>query len=147
MNADLSSYGAESVGAMDSEHQVQIGLVRALCDSIRSGADAGRTREILDQAVDYSAVHFMSEQLLMRLCSYPDFDDHVLDHDHMMEVLRGAVSRQGEGDGGLALEEAQDMLAFLSRHIATRDRRFTEYYLDWSRRAADPATGALEIKP
>lgn len=142
MTADLSAYGAESAGTMDTEHQVQVGLVRALCDAIRTGADAGRTREILDQAVEYSAVHFMSEQLLMRLCSYPDYDDHVLDHDHMMEVLRGVAAQQGEGHGSLALNEAQDVLGFLSRHIAVRDRRFTEYYLDWTRKAADRATGA-----
>jgi hemerythrin len=140
MNADLSAYGAESAGTMDSEHQVQVGLVRALCDAIRTGVSAERTREILDQAVEYSAVHFMSEQLLMRLCSYPDYDDHVLDHDRAMEMLRGVAARQGEAETGLALTEAQDMLGFLSRHIAVRDRRFTEYYLDWSRKAAKPAT-------
>jgi hemerythrin len=147
MNADLPSYAAESAGAIDGEHQVQVGLVRALCDAIRTGADAGQTREILEQAVEYSAVHFMSEQLLMRLCSYPDYDDHVLDHDHMMDALRAMATRQGGADGGPAVTEAQDMLGFLSRHIAVRDQRFTEYYVDWSRKAAErvpsaPATGS-----
>jgi hemerythrin len=145
MNADLSAYGADSAGAIDTEHEVQIGLVRALCDAIRSGADAVQMRAIFDQVVEYSAVHFMSEQLLMRLCSYPDYDDHVLDHDHMMEALRKAAVRGV--DGGIALTEAQDMLSFLSRHIAVRDRRFTEYYLDWSRRAASRATNAPDTKP
>lgn len=147
MNAALSAYGAESAGAMDAEHQVQTGLVRALCDAIRGGADAAQTREILDQAVEYSAVHFLSEQLLMRLCSYPDYDDHVLDHDHMMDALRKVGTRQGGLDGSVALNEAQDIMSFLSRHIAARDRRFTEYYLDWTRRAADPATSAPDIAP
>lgn len=136
MTASLSSYGTASAGAINSEHQVQVGLLRALCDAIRTGADAKRTREIFDQVVDHSAAHFMSEQLLMRLCSYPDYDDHVLDHDHMMEVLCGAAARLARGDEGLALNEAHDMLVFLSRHIATRDQRFVEYYLDWSRQAA-----------
>jgi hemerythrin len=147
INAALSAYGAESAGAMDAEHQVQTGLVRALCDAIRSGADAAQTREILDQAVEYSAVHFLSEQLLMRLCSYPNYDDHVLDHDHMMDALRKVAIRQGGLDGSEALNEAQDIMSFLSRHIAARDRRFTEYYLDWTRRAADPATSAPDIAP
>jgi hemerythrin len=147
INAALSAYGAESAGAMDAEHQVQTGLVRALCDAIRCGADAAQTREILDQAVEYSAVHFLSEQLLMRLCSYPNYDDHVLDHDHMMDALRKVAIRQGGLDGSEALNEAQDIMSFLARHIAARDRRFTEYYLDWTRRAADPATSAPDIAP
>jgi hemerythrin len=120
---------------MDTEHQVQVGLVRALCDAIRTGANPRQTREIFDQLVDHSAAHFMSEQLLMRLCSYPDYDDHVLDHDHMMEVLRSVSARQVEGQPSLALTEAEAVLGFLSRHIATRDQRFIEYYLDWTRKA------------
>jgi hemerythrin len=141
MSTDPASYGAESAAGVDAEHQVQTGLVRALCDAVRLGRDLGQVREILDQLLQYSEVHFMSEQLLMRLCSYPDYDDHVLDHDRMTEMLSAVAARHGAGEQMLALREAQDMLAFLSRHIASRDQQFTAYYLDWSRRAADPRTG------
>jgi hemerythrin len=147
MNAAPSSHGIESTGIIDAEHQVQIGLVRALCDAIRLGADAEQRRQILEQLIEYSAVHFMSEQLLMRLCSYPEYDDHVLDHDHMTEALQTVAAKEVAGEGDLALNEAEDMLGFLSRHIATRDLRFTEYYLDWSRRAAVPGTKAPELNP
>jgi hemerythrin len=147
MNADPSSHGNESTGIIDAEHRVQIGLVRALCDAIRLGADAEQRRQILEQLIEYSAVHFMSEQLLMRLCSYPEYDDHVLDHDHMTEALQAVAAKEVAGEGDLALNEAEDMLGFLSRHIATRDLRFTEYYLDWARRAADPGTKAPELNP
>jgi hemerythrin len=134
VNAELSSYGAESAGTLDTEHQVQVGLVRALRDALHSG-DTERAREILEQTVEHSAVHFMSEQLLMRLCSYPDYDDHVLDHDHMMEELRRISVARAPGGALLGPQEAEELMNFLMRHIATRDQRFTEYYLDWSRRA------------
>jgi hemerythrin len=147
MSATPPSHDAHSADAIDSEHQVQIGLVRALCDAVHSGADSGQTREILDQVVDYSEVHFLSEQMLMRLCSYPEYDDHVLDHDHMMEMLIGVAARHSAGEGALALDEAQGMLGFLSRHIAIRDRRFVEYYVDWSRKTSDSGSRAPEIKP
>jgi len=142
MNLDPSAFGT-----IDREHQVQIGLVRALCDAVRWSAGAEQTRQILEQVVAYSDVHFMSEQLLMRLCSYPGYDDHVLDHEHMMEMLRGVESRQAAGEGSLASNEAQDMLRFLSHHIATRDRQFAEYHLEWSRRAADAGKSAPEREP
>jgi hemerythrin len=134
VNAELSSYGAESAGTLDTEHQVQVALVHALRDAIRSG-DTDRAREILEQTVEHSAVHFMSEQLLMRLCSYPDYDDHVLDHDHMMEELRRVSVGQAPVDSPLGPQEAEELMKFLMRHIATRDQRFTEYYRDWSRKA------------
>lgn len=147
MSADSSAFGSESAGAIDAEHQIQIGLVRALCDAVRSGADARQTRQILEQLVDYSEAHFMSEQLLMRLSSYPDYDDHVLDHDQMMQMLRTVAASNGEDQDALALDQTQNMLSFLSRHIASRDRRFTEHYLEWSRRVADGATSAPDAAP
>jgi hemerythrin len=146
MNPDPSAHGTDSAGAIDSEHQVQIGLVRALCDAVRSGADAGQTRQILQQVVEYSDVHFLSEQLLMRLCSYPEYHDHVKDHADMMDQLRGVAARNSAGDSANAYVEARDVLAFLSRHIATRDRRFGDYYLDWSGRTADLGAIAPDLK-
>lgn len=138
MNPD-STHDAEPVETIKTEHQLQIGLACALCDAVRSGADAKHTRRILDQLADFSEAHFMSEQLLMRLASYPDYDNHVLDHDHMMEMLRGIAACMAEGTGDLTAGEAQDMLYFLARHISTRDRRFFEYYLDWRQRASETA--------
>ena len=59
----------------DAEHHVQLSLAQTLCEAASTGVDAALAREILDQLVAYSDVHFLSEQLLMRLCSYPDYDD------------------------------------------------------------------------
>lgn len=147
MNTDPASYGAESAAGVDAEHQVQTGLVRALCEAVRLGRDLGQVREILDQLLQYSEVHFMSEQLLMRLCSYPDYDDHVLDHDRMTEMLGAVAARHGSGERALALREAEEMLDFLSRHVASRDQQFTAYYRNWTAGAADPRTGAPDLSP
>jgi hemerythrin len=90
-------------------------------------------------------VHFLSEELLMRLCSYPDYHEHLADHLHALETLRGVAAALGEGEDLLALRTAEDILGFLARHIATRDRNFAAYHLEWTRRAADLARAAPDI--
>jgi hemerythrin-like metal-binding protein len=138
MDTTPMSYGAESSAAVDGEHQLLVSLLRTLSDALAAGASEEKVREILDQVIGFSDVHFLSEQLLMRLCSYPDYEDHVAEHDHLIRVLRSTVEDFHERRRTLMVRDAEDMLSFTLRHIVTRDRRFVEYYGEWMRRASHP---------
>ncbi len=74
--------GADNI---DAEHRVQLGLIDALRDAVRQGDKRAVVGEILDQLIAYSELHFVSEQLLMRLYAYPDYEDHSQDHEALIE--------------------------------------------------------------
>lgn len=109
---------------MDGEHRVQMGLINALCDAVESAADAGEVGRILERLVDYSRAHFMSEELLMRLDSYEGFGEHVEEHGEMLAALAAMVDNHRAGRSDLLPGQARAMLAFLVRHIQTRDARY-----------------------
>lgn len=109
---------------MDREHQVQTGLLDALCSAVERGDDPRKSREILDQLRAYSSAHFMSEELLMRLASYDDYEDHVADHIRMMDELDAILAHHEAAQPLLMLEKARAIDGFLRQHIATRDSRF-----------------------
>lgn len=119
--------GQAASAVMEREHRIQTGLVEALCEAIERGDEAARVDEILDQLVAYSSAHFMSEELLMRLVSYDDYDDHVADHIHMMDELNAILAHHRAGQPALVLDKARAILAFIARHIETRDRRFADW--------------------
>ena len=56
---------------IDGEHRVQLGLLSAVRNAVAEGRGETEVNEILEQLVDYTKVHFMSEELLMRLHAYP----------------------------------------------------------------------------
>lgn len=112
---------------MDREHAVQTGLIEALCTAVEMGGEAARVDEILTQLVAYSSAHFMSEELLMRLASYDDYEDHVADHIHMMDELNQMQALHQAGQPVLVLDKARTALAFLARHIDSRDQRFAHW--------------------
>lgn len=145
MNPSPGSITTAATPSTDAEHQIQMGLAQAFHEAVRAGQDAALARQILDQLLAYSDVHFMSEQLLMRLCSYPEHDDHLLDHDRMMERLAEVKRWHEAGDRIDALREAEDLQSFLARHIETRDRRFGDYYRAWTRSAAPSAENPLPV--
>lgn len=121
-----SDINIESTTVADREHEIQLGLLRALCAAAGENRDAAVVGEILERLIAYSEAHFMSEELLMRLNSYDDYEDHVDDHAYMLDTLRILASRHAAGDSELIAGGAAEALAFIGNHIATRDRRFTD---------------------
>ena len=123
----IADFNSAANADTDREHAVQLGLLQALCDATREGRDAASIKEILDQLFAYSEAHFMSEELLMRLKSYDDYEDHVDDHIHMLDVLREIAADHATGNSTLLSDKAAGVLKFITNHIDTRDRRFAGY--------------------
>jgi len=115
--------------SIDNEHRVQLGMLKALCDAVAEGEPASKIHEILNQLTAYSELHFMSEELLMRMYAYPDYDDHVLDHEAMTDRLNQILRRYAAGQDGKALQTANEMREFLLGHINSRDQALTDYLI------------------
>jgi len=113
--------------SIDREHQVQIGMLDAFCTLIEEEEHQSKIQEMLNQLISYSEIHFMSEQLLMRNYAYPDYDDHVHDHETMMEHLNEIRDRYTSGKKNTALDSANQMKSFLLGHISSRDQAFTDF--------------------
>ena len=114
---------------MEAEHQVQLGLVRALKEALEAGPDdpaSGAVPALLRRLVDYSDAHFLSEQLLMRLYAYPAYSDHVLEHDRLIGELRG-LAESWEKGGGDAAGLVGRVERWLLTHMATADKALEAY--------------------
>lgn len=111
----------------DREHQVQLELLQKLCLALEAGAQATTVHQILSDLIDYSEAHFMSEELLMRMKSYDDYEDHQDNHNHILEVLRDMAVQNIAGQGALLNHKAREMQGFISQHIATRDKRLADH--------------------
>lgn len=123
----ISEFNSVSNAETDRAHQLQLDLLRLLCEAVRDNRDATAVREILDQLIAFSEAHFMSEELLMRLKSYDDYENHVDEHIHMLDVLTQIAAVHASGNSSLVQGKAAEVLGFIGQHIATHDRRFADY--------------------
>jgi len=121
---DTFQTGVES---MDAEHKTQHGMVDALCDALRQGRDPSEIDEILDQVIDYTRVHFMAEELLMRLNEYPNSKPHLNAHAEIIRDLRAV--REGVKTGAVpdALIAVEAIRERLRRHVAGHDHALGNY--------------------
>lgn len=82
----------------------------------------GNFFDLLNRLVEYSTIHFASEQLLMRLYQYDDFEGHMAEHERMIEQLQDLWARQQAGEV-FAVEHGLDELdAGILSHIHGADR-------------------------
>jgi len=112
---------------MAGEHRVQLGLFRAFAQAIRSRAGDEEKAEILDNLIDYTELHFNSEQLLMRLHAYPGFDAHVAEHDGLMADVKELRRLIEAGDEAAGLDLVDKLESWLVEHIDSHDKAFGRF--------------------
>jgi hemerythrin-like metal-binding protein len=114
------------VATIDSEHALQARLVAVLRDAVETGREHSVIGEILRRVEDTSNVHFMSEELLMRLDAYDHYGLHVEEHRKLLHELAQVRSRF-EANPNYDLKPSLGFIeAWLQNHIKGMDRRFAD---------------------
>lgn len=123
----IAQFNAQANKVTEREHAEQLGLLQALSDAVECGADAPEVGRQLDALIAYSEAHFVSEELLMRMKSYDDYEEHQEDHAQMLIQMRAMAADHAAGRSALIHGKLQGMFDFICRHIATRDERLADY--------------------
>lgn len=121
------------IASMEREHLSQLGLLNDLKTAVRSGADDSVVYALLHELVEHTNLHFLSEQLLMRLHAYEAYESHFLEHERLLgevQNLRVGLVTGTDTDKHRLIEALRSWLLV---HIQTADKTLAEYL---SRRAA-----------
>ena len=113
--------------SMDREHAGQISLFNDLKAAIRGGADDGLVYALLNDLVEHTNLHFLSEQLAMKLHAYEAYESHLLEHERLtLEVqnLKDSLAQATETDKQRLIEALRSWLIV---HIQTADKALSEY--------------------
>lgn len=123
----IAEFNAEANAVTDREHAQQLQLLQALSEAVEDQASAAEVGRKLEELISFSEAHFMSEELLMRMKSYDEYEDHQDDHVNMLASMQFMVVAHQAGHTALIPGKVHDVLNFISQHIATRDKRLADY--------------------
>lgn len=112
---------------IDAEHDLQMQLLDSLSNSLERGGDFSPTKYILEQFIEFSDMHFLSEQLVMRLHNYPGYEPHLQEHTRLMKKVREIRENVFRGEKVPSLGLIQELRDWLLNHIATEDVAFGEF--------------------
>ena len=113
---------------VDGEHAFQARLLEAIAELLARGdADPEEKAKAVGQLVDYTSVHFLSEELLMRLYAYPQYGAHASEHARLMDrvrELRAAHEAGSDAAGPTLVDELRD---WLQGHLRGPDLAFASW--------------------
>lgn len=105
---------------MDEEHALQLQLLRELMQNLETG-DGPAALEVFERLDQFTNAHFLAEELLMRLHSYPGYEAHGAEHAQFVEELEALRGRLAGGEAFAVREDADAFARRLLAHIATAD--------------------------
>ena len=125
MTESRTGSSSPAVGSEDleAEHALQYKLLGEAERLLESG-DRVAAREVITQLHSYSDAHFASEQVLMRLHSYPGYQAHEREHGELLRVLEGLLSNLDAEDPARV---ATSLRRWLTSHIHNTDRAFFDF--------------------
>lgn len=87
------------VRAMDDQHGILMDAINELRQALIHGAGREKISELLDQLIEFTRMHFSSEEQLMEQSGFDGLEEHRAAHHRMLaEILQGAHRLQ-YGDG------------------------------------------------
>ena len=124
MNASPVKIGEKTI---DAEHELQMQLLDSLTNALARSGDFSPTRYVLEQFIEFSDMHFLSEQLVMRLHNYPGYEAHLEEHTRLMKKVREIREIIIRGEQTSSLQLILELRDWLLNHIATADAAFGEF--------------------
>ena len=127
MKSAISDLPKTGESTIDAEHDLQMQLLDSLSKSLEKGGDFSPVKYILEQFIEFSDMHFLSEQLVMRLHNYPGYEPHLQEHTRLMKKVREIRENIFRGERAPSLQLIQELREWLISHIAAEDVAFGEF--------------------
>lgn len=127
------------IASMDREHAGQLSLLNDLKAAIRGGVPDSVVYALLDELIEHTNLHFLSEQLAMKLHAYEAYESHLLEHERLLVEVQNLKRNLATGAATDKQSLIEALRSWLIVHIQTADKTLAEYL---STRAAEPASEA-----
>jgi hemerythrin len=123
---DSLKIGMEEI---DNQHHELVVIYNELCDAIESRAGAEQTMRILRHLGHYTSVHFATEEALMRMLEYPEYEPHKRAHDALIEELRKLTHMAADLPQGVNFQLMHMIKQWLSQHILETDVKLVPHFV------------------
>ena len=115
------------VASMDQEHSSHLKLLNDLKAAIRSGVDESLVSSLLHELVEQTDLHFLSEQLAMKLHAYEASEAHFQEHQRLRKEVHNLNQDLATGTAADKSSFIEALHTWLVIHIRTADKALGEY--------------------
>ena len=112
------------IGIVDIQHKKLVSIINELHQAMVGGHGKEKLGSILANLIDYTKMHFATEEKLMESRGYPDYPDHKGEHDRLTGKVVEFQRKFQANEVGLTIEVMDFLKDWLSKHIMGSDKRY-----------------------
>lgn len=119
----LSFTSSLSVGyePMDNQHKKWIDLLNQVYYAFINNADSNEIKSVIKDLVDYTIWHFNFENKMMEKYRFPNYQNHKVQHDDILNEVNKIYSKLEKGDEVLIVNILEFLKKWLISHILKTD--------------------------
>ena len=112
---------------IDAQHQQLVKLINQLHRSMKKGKSRAIVGETLQGMIEYTTMHFKTEEELMESCEYPRFKEHQAIHEKLVEKVLDYQQRFQNNESFIAMDVMEFLKDWLINHIKGTDSEYAPH--------------------
>lgn len=116
-----------NVPAIDEQHKRLVQMINDLHDAMGKGKGKEVLSPLLSKLIDYTVVHFQSEEAFMRKCGFPGVAQHQLLHQELTEKVKKLKARFETGELLITMDTMNFLKDWLKTHILGSDKQYAQF--------------------
>jgi len=117
-----------NIAEIDEQHKKLIAIINELHDAMLKGKSRDILQKVLNDLVDYTKVHFSTEEKLFAEYQYPDFYEHKQIHDALYKRVIEIQDKYQSGNLFISLEIMDFLKDWLVKHILGTDKKYSAFF-------------------
>lgn len=122
------------VDELDQQHQKLIELINLLHDEMRQGKGRESLGRILEKLIEYTRIHFATEEDWMARAGYAGLAAHREEHRALTRQVEDLQNQHRAGSRTLSLDVMVFLKDWLVNHIQKTDQKYTGVLKAYQRR-------------
>lgn len=116
-----------NVDEIDQQHQKLVGIVNKLAVAMSEGKGKNVLGKIIDELVNYTIVHFRTEERILKIVNYPEFSGHQREHADFVQKVSDFQKEFARGQLGLTVEVMNFLCDWVRIHIKKNDKKYAQF--------------------
>ncbi len=122
-------YGV-GIEKIDNQHRKLVGILNMLYEEMQQGTGHEALGLALDNLVQYTNEHFLSEESMMKLYEYPDYPMHKEKHESMKKHVLKLAEQYRAGAVKSPIQITNFLKDWLKKHILETDKKYGPFLKD-----------------
>ena len=118
-----------NIKTIDDQHKELIKMINELSEAMKVGKGKDVMGKVLAKLLDYTKMHFGTEERFFETHKYPGYISHKAEHDKLTKQVMDLKTRFDSGQSVITVEVMSFLKDWLQKHIIGTDKKYSTFLI------------------